>query len=82
MSNALQSKHSFRDHIKKALHDYFKTLEGENTSKLYHLVLAEVEQPLLETVMHYAEGNQTKAAQWLGLNRATLRKLLEKYDMR
>lgn len=77
----MQSKHSLRDEVKKALHHYFSTLDGANASNLYHLVIAEIEPALLETIMHYAKGNQSKAAQWLGLNRGTLRKLLEKYDL-
>lgn len=81
MSNKLQSKHSLRNHIKQALHDYFATLEGVDAANVYQLVLVEVEQGMLETVMHYAKGNQSRAAKWLGLNRGTLKKLLEKYNL-
>lgn len=81
MSKGLQSKTFFRETIKKALEEYFSALDGENASNIYHLVLSQIEPPLLEAVMHYANGNQSRAAQWLGLNRATLRKLLEKYDL-
>ena len=35
-----------------------------------------MEKPLLEVVMQHAEGNQSRAAEWLGLNRNTLRKKL------
>jgi Fis family transcriptional regulator len=48
---------------------------------LYDLVLAEIEQPLLEVVMSETRGNITKAAAFLGLNRATLRKKLQKYGL-
>lgn len=41
---------------------------------LYELVLAEVEQPLLDMVMQYTRGNQTRAALMMGINRGTLRK--------
>ncbi len=47
---------------------------------LYELVLAEVEQPLLDMVMQYTRGNQTRAALMMGINRGTLRKT-EKYGM-
>ena len=40
-----------------------------------------MEAPLLETVMHYVKGNQTKASELLGLNRGTLRKKLKQYDL-
>lgn len=78
MSNATPSKPFLREQIRLALHRYFADLEDGSISDFYKFVLAEVEAPLLEVVMHYA-GNQSKAAEWLGLNRGTLRKLLQKY---
>ncbi|HAR08710.1 MAG TPA: Fis family transcriptional regulator, partial [Cobetia sp.] len=44
-------------------------------------VMAEVEAPLLEAVMAHAQGNQTRAADMLGLNRGTLRKKLKQFDL-
>lgn len=60
---------------------YFGHLDGETVSDLYGMVLTEVEVPLLEAVMRYADGNQTRAADMLGLNRGTLRKKLKQYDL-
>jgi Fis family transcriptional regulator len=40
-----------------------------------------VEKPLLEVVMQHADNNQSKAAQWLGLNRNTLRKKLLEHKL-
>jgi len=40
------------------------------------MVLAAVEKPMLVLVMARAEGNQSKAADWLGINRNTLRRKL------
>jgi DNA-binding protein Fis len=68
-------------HVKQALERYFAELDGQPPHELYELVLCEVERPLLEVVMHYTRGNLSKAAQYLGLNRATLRKKLEKYKI-
>ena len=45
------------------------------------MVLAEVEPPLLETVMEYTKGNQTRAAEVLGISRSTLRKKLALYGL-
>lgn len=70
-----------RDSVRQALKNYFATLNGGGVSDLYELVLAEVEQPLLDTVMQYTHGNQTQAALIMGLNRSTLRKKLKKYSM-
>src|SRR5689334_22871259 len=81
MSKSSQSKPFLRESISLALHEYFSKLDGASATNIYHLVLAEVEAPLLEIVMHYAQGNQSRAAKWLGLNRGTLRKLLAKYGL-
>ena len=45
------------------------------------LVMREVEKPLFRTVMEYADGNQSQAAEILGINRGTLRKKLKTYKL-
>jgi len=65
-----------------AMHSYFNNLNGHKPADIYRMVLGEVEPPLLKAVMEYTEGNQTLAADMLGLNRATLRKKLRQYDLR
>ena len=70
-----------RDQVRVSLRIYFHNLGGQAPSHLYELVLSEVEAPLLETVMNYVKGNQTKASELLGLNRGTLRKKLKQYDL-
>ncbi len=67
--------------IKTMLKDYFNDLDGFPPADLYQMVLQEIEQPLLESVLHYTRGNQSKAAIVLGLNRGTLRKKLKQYDI-
>lgn len=63
--------------VRQAIEEYFRNLDGEDpSSSMYEMVMNCVEKPLIETVMHYAEGNQTRAAELLGLNRNTLRKKL------
>ncbi|RMH36558.1 MAG: DNA-binding transcriptional regulator Fis [Gammaproteobacteria bacterium] len=74
-------QHTLRKCVEIALENYFAQLEGEVPSNLYELVLAEVEAPLLESVLAYTQGNQTKAAKILGLNRGTLRKKLRHYGI-
>ncbi|MEL6868157.1 MAG: DNA-binding transcriptional regulator Fis [Pseudomonadota bacterium] len=64
-----------------ALKDYFSKLNGTVPGDLYDLVLSEVERPLLRTVMDYAQGNQSRAAEILGINRGTLRKKLKTYSL-
>lgn len=68
-------------HVRDSLERYFDELNGQPPSDLYDLVLSEIEQPLLEVVMAETRGNISKAAAFLGLNRATLRKKLHKYGL-
>jgi len=70
-----------RNLTEEALRKYFKDLNGHQPGELYDLVLGEVEPPLFETVMDYTQGNQSRAAEILGINRATLRKKLKQYSL-
>jgi Fis family transcriptional regulator len=45
------------------------------------MVMLTVEKPLLDVVMRQAEGNQSKAAEWLGINRNTLRRKLVEHKL-
>lgn len=72
------SKKTIQDCIKDNLESYFHDLRGAEPHAVYDMVVNAVERPMLEVVMQRAEGNQSKAAEWLGINRNTLRrKLLE-----
>lgn len=62
--------------VRANLQKYFDDLGGEKPANVYDMVIRLVEKPLLEEVMRQAEQNQSRAAQWLGLNRNTLRKKL------
>lgn len=70
-----------RDLTEEALNCYFGDLNGHRPGDLYDLVLGEIEEPLFRTVMDYTRGNQSQAAEILGLNRATLRKKLRHYRL-
>ncbi|PPC79069.1 DNA-binding transcriptional regulator Fis [Pokkaliibacter plantistimulans] len=76
-----ETAQTLRDTVARSLDNYFKQLDGQPVSDVYEMVLAEIEQPLFETVMHYTKDNQTKASQVLGLNRGTLRKKLKQYGL-
>lgn len=67
--------------VRKMMKQYFKDLDGEEASNIYDMVVANVERPLLEVVMNQARGNQTRAADLLGLNRNTLRKKLSRHGI-
>ncbi|WP_240609811.1 DNA-binding transcriptional regulator Fis [Billgrantia endophytica] len=64
-----------------AMRRYFDHLDGGTATDLYAMVMTEVEAPLMAAVMDYTQGNQTRAAEILGLNRGTLRKKLKQHDL-
>jgi Fis family transcriptional regulator len=70
-----------RSHAEQALDSYFASLNGHTPGHLYELVMREVEEPLFRAVLGYAEGNQSRAADILGINRGTLRKKLRHYGI-
>lgn len=67
--------------VRKALDGYFKDLDGQPPHAVYEMLLGCMEKPLLEYVMNRAGGNQSKAAEILGLNRNTLRKKLQQHNI-
>ena len=70
-------------YVRKALEDYFRDLDGEERSfAVYDMVMNCVEKPLLETVLQHTGGNQTRAAELLGLNRNTLRKKIQLHHIK
>jgi Fis family transcriptional regulator len=66
----------------EALDSYFNKLNGHKPGDLYQLVLGEIEKPLFKAVLEYTDGNQSEAAEILGINRGTLRKKLRNYNIR
>jgi Fis family transcriptional regulator len=70
-----------RSYTERAINDYIASLHGIRPAELYDLVLREVEEPLFRVVLTFAEGNQSKAAEILGINRATLRKKLRLHGL-
>jgi Fis family transcriptional regulator len=72
------SKKHIDECVRATLEQYFKDLKGTEPHDIHAMVLTAVEKPMLDVVMQHAAGNQSKAAEWLGINRNTLRrKLLE-----
>lgn len=77
MSNACK----LTDAINELLEDYFKHLDGQPPHAIYDMVLGCVEKPMLEFILNKVGGNQSKAAEILGLNRNTLRKKMAEYNL-
>ena len=68
--------------VRKAIEGYFKDLDGEKASGVYDMVINCIEKPMLESVLTRVRGNQTHAAQMLGLNRNTLRKKMKAHGIK
>lgn len=67
---------ALRECVARAVRRYLHDMDSNTPEGLYDLVLHEVEAPLLNEVLTWAGGNQSRAAAALGINRATLRKKL------
>ncbi|MDC1000002.1 helix-turn-helix domain-containing protein [Methylophilaceae bacterium] len=74
-------KKNLPDNIDRLLDQYFNDLDGDKPTAIYEMVINTVEKPLLLYIMNKTEGNQSKAAKMLGLNRNTLRKKLKQYNL-
>ena len=68
--------------VRRAIEGYFKDLDRERARGVYDMVINCVEKPLLESVLHRVQGNQTHAAEMLGINRNTLRKKMKAHGIK
>jgi Fis family transcriptional regulator len=75
------SKKHIEECVRTSLEGYFKDLRGTEPDGMYDMMVRVMERPLLEVVMQHADNNQSRAAQWLGLNRNTLRKKLVEHKL-
>ncbi len=75
------SKKNIEDCVRETLTQYFKDLNGSEPHSLHDMVMLTVERPLLDVVLRHADGNQSKAAEWLGINRNTLRRKLVEHKL-
>ena len=75
------SNRHIEETVRHSLEDYLRDLGESEPDGMYNMVLQVVEKPLLEIVMRHTDNNQSKAAQWPGLNRNTLRKTLLEHQL-
>lgn len=68
--------------VRRELEKYFKDLDGEPASRIYDMVMQCVEKPVIEVVLERAAGNQSRAAEMLGINRNTLRKKMQQHGIK
>jgi Fis family transcriptional regulator len=72
---------SLEQSVLRALDQYFADLDGAKPHALHGMVMHAVERPLLQYAMRRTNGNQSAAAELLGINRNTLRKKLTEYRL-
>ena len=75
------SKHNIEQCVRDSLGMYFQDLDGAKAHDVYEMVMSCVEKPMLEVVLEQAGGNQSLAAEYLGINRNTLRKKLQQHGL-
>jgi Fis family transcriptional regulator, factor for inversion stimulation protein len=75
-------KNEIADCVRLSVEKYLQDLDGESPCPMYEMVIRNVEKPLIEVVLAHAEGNQTIAADMLGINRNTLRKKMLEHKIK
>lgn len=74
---------SLPERIAALIHEWVRekiqAAAGAEPVNLYDEFLKVTEPPLLDEVLRHLDGNRLVAARWLGLARATLRKMIAKY---
>ena len=68
--------------LNKSIRQYVGEMNGENNGHLHELIMGGIEKPLVEIVLKETGGNQTQAANILGVNRNTLRKKIAEYKIK
>jgi len=72
---------TLRQYVQDAIRLYLEDMGQSQPECLYQTLLAEVEPPLIEEVLRYTRGNQSRTAKILGITRNTLRTKLIRYDI-
>jgi len=68
--------------VRKSIDQYLNDLDGEKPSCIHDMVILSVEKPLIEVILQHTHGNQTLAAELLGINRNTLRQKIKRYQIK
>ncbi len=76
-----QQTSTLQQSVEQAIRKYLTDLDGEIPCNLFDTVIAEIEQPMLQTVLNHCNHNQSKTATYLGINRGTLRKKIKQYQI-
>ena len=82
MQNSQEKVYSFLEKwLDKSIKQYVGEMDGESNGHLHELIIRGIEKPLVEIVLKETNGNQTQAANILGINRNTLRAKIAEYEI-
>lgn len=70
------------DRLEQLIQDLLDGAQNEGTQSVYADLISTVERELFSKIMFKTNGNQAKAARWLGITRYTLREKLTRYGLR
>ena len=83
MQNSQEKVYSFLEKwLDKSIKHYVGEMNGESNGHLHELIIRGIEKPLVEIVLKETNGNQTQAANILGINRNTLRAKITEYEIK
>lgn len=77
MSHTTPLEQSVRDQLER----YFVDLGESEPRDMLAMVITCVERPVLQVALEKSQGNQSKAAEMLGITRSTLRKKLLAHNL-
>ncbi len=72
---------TLEDFVSSKLEECVRAMNGGSSQSLYPTLMRAVERPLIELALKETNGNQSQAAQLLGMNRNTLRKKIEAFNI-
>ena len=70
-----------RQHVKNTIRRYLQDMGNTAPENLYQILLSEIEPPLIEEILKCTGGNQSRAADMLGITRNTLRTKMQRYSI-
>lgn len=76
-----QTAPCLRQYVRDVVRQYLKDMGSTPPDNLHQIIITEVEKPLIETVLEETAGNQSRAAEILGITRSTLRSRIRRYGL-
>lgn len=78
----MSNQNSLEQPVRESLERYFSDLGEAQPRDVLAMVVHCVEASVIRVVLEKAQGNQSRAAEMLGVTRSTLRKKLQTHDLR